>query len=212
MWPPLDRLRWAPCYARGMGKAHPVIWSLSVVLGLCACAGGEQTSTATPSPQPSNTALPATATPLPTMTPVPLSDAGRAVVVGGDLRVRSAPTTGSDVVKTLPDHAAVEIAEAVEGENWLVGAQTWVPSPPGVDAYVVPAHRRDVRLRRVRLHPAAWRGVAARRPRRRREVDRRERLDADGDRDDRRPGGLHRARLDGLAAVPEPARHAPHRG
>jgi lipoprotein-anchoring transpeptidase ErfK/SrfK len=33
-------------------------------------------------------------------------------------------------VKTVPDHTAVVIAEAVQGENWLVGTQTWVAAPP----------------------------------------------------------------------------------
>jgi len=56
--------------------------------------------------------------------------AGQAVVVGGDLRVRSAPSTQADVVKTLEDRSPVTIVEAVQGENWLVGAQTWVAAPP----------------------------------------------------------------------------------
>jgi L,D-transpeptidase catalytic domain len=52
------------------------------------------------------------------------------IVVGGDLRVRSGPSTAAAPVKTLRDHAAVQIDAAVDGENVLIGAQTWVASPP----------------------------------------------------------------------------------
>ena len=98
-------------------------------LALAACSGG-----ASPPPTattvPTNTAAPATATAFPTLTPTPVVSAGQAIVVGGDLRVRSAPSTQSDVVQTLPDRSGVTIAEAVQGENWLVGTQTWVSAPP----------------------------------------------------------------------------------
>jgi lipoprotein-anchoring transpeptidase ErfK/SrfK len=46
------------------------------------------------------------------------------------VRVRSGPSTQAEVVKTLPDQTAVQIAEAVDGEDWLIGAQTWVPARP----------------------------------------------------------------------------------
>jgi lipoprotein-anchoring transpeptidase ErfK/SrfK len=95
----------------------------------CALAGGDS---ATPTPEASATATPAppTLTPFPTFTPTPVLGAGIAVVVGGELRARAAPSTSSEVVATLPDLAPVTIDAAVEGENVLVGQQTWVPSEP----------------------------------------------------------------------------------
>jgi hypothetical protein len=96
---------------------------------MTACGGGGS-DPPTPTQAPSETPPPPTATAFPTFTPTPVIQEGRAIVVGGDLRVRSAPSTQSDVVKTLKDQAPVTIAEAVQGENWLVGSQTWVATPP----------------------------------------------------------------------------------
>jgi hypothetical protein len=50
--------------------------------------------------------------------------------VGGELRARVAPTTQSAVAATLEDLHPVEIVEVVQGEDVLVGSQTWVASPP----------------------------------------------------------------------------------
>ena len=55
---------------------------------------------------------------------------GTAIVVGGDLRVRSAPSTTAPEVGTLEDMAHVTVDTAVQGENWLVGRQTWVTTVP----------------------------------------------------------------------------------
>jgi lipoprotein-anchoring transpeptidase ErfK/SrfK len=52
------------------------------------------------------------------------------IVVGGDLRVRSEPSTAGPVVKTLKDQAPVQIDAAVSGENVLVGSQTWLTTIP----------------------------------------------------------------------------------
>jgi hypothetical protein len=56
--------------------------------------------------------------------------ANAAIVVGGDLRVRSGPNTQAPEIGTLKDKAPVVIDRAEQGENWLVGSQTWVTSPP----------------------------------------------------------------------------------
>ena len=98
---------------------------------LTAVACGEKSEPApTATPAPSDTPAPATATPFPTFTPTPELAAGQAIVVGGDLRVRSAPTTASELLGELADTQMVTIAEAVQGENWLVGTQTWVTTIP----------------------------------------------------------------------------------
>ena len=73
---------------------------------------------------------PATQTPLPKPTATPTMGAGDAIVVGGDLRVRGAASTKGAVVKTLKDQTPVRIAGAVEGENVLVGARTWLSTVP----------------------------------------------------------------------------------
>ena len=93
------------------------------------CAGEDPPA---PTPEPSSTATPPPApTAFPTFTPTPALGTGSAIVVGGELRARAAPTTQSAVAGTLKDHQAVEIAEVVQGENWLVGSQTWVSNAPG---------------------------------------------------------------------------------
>ena len=96
-----------------------------------ACSGG---SSGPPTEPPaSSTASPRrpSATAFPTFTPTPTLLAGSEIVVGGDLRTRAAPTTQSAVVTTLHDLQTVQIARAVQGENWLVGTQTWLSTIPG---------------------------------------------------------------------------------
>jgi lipoprotein-anchoring transpeptidase ErfK/SrfK len=95
-----------------------------------ACSGGSPASTPTPAPSDTATFAPPTKTPFPTFTPTPALGAGAAIVVGGDLRVRAAPSTQGAVVKTLKDQQQVTIDGAVEGENVLVGAQTWLTTIP----------------------------------------------------------------------------------
>lgn len=53
-----------------------------------------------------------------------------AIVVGGDLRVRGGPNTQSGEIGTLEDKSSVVIDRAEQGENWLVGSQTWVTAAP----------------------------------------------------------------------------------
>jgi len=95
-----------------------------------ACSSAGSSATSTPSPSDTATFAPATATMFPTFTPTPALGAGMQIVVGGDLRVRSGPSTAAAPVKTLKDLTRVQIDAAVEGENVLVGSQTWVPVVP----------------------------------------------------------------------------------
>lgn len=110
-------------------------WSIAVVSALVfvvlsACSPGGTSSTPTPAPTDTATRAVATATAFPTFTPTPALGAGTAIVVGGDLRVRAGPATNGPVVKTLKDLTPVQIAGAVEGENVLVGSQTWLTTIP----------------------------------------------------------------------------------
>jgi lipoprotein-anchoring transpeptidase ErfK/SrfK len=110
-------------------RAAAVALALTALL-LAACSGGGAASTPTPAPPDTATVAPATQTPLPLPTVTPTMGAGDAIVVGGDLRVRGAASTKGPVVKTLKDRAPVRIAGAVDGENVLVGAQTWLSTVP----------------------------------------------------------------------------------
>jgi lipoprotein-anchoring transpeptidase ErfK/SrfK len=97
-------------------------------------AGSEPTATATavpPTATPTATLTPApTATREPSPTPVPQLQPGDAIIVGGTVRKRSEPSSRSSQLGLLGDQEKVEIAATVQGENWLVGAQTWVLSVP----------------------------------------------------------------------------------
>jgi lipoprotein-anchoring transpeptidase ErfK/SrfK len=86
-------------------------------------AAATAATTATPPPAP-------TKSPFPTFTPTPALTAGSQIVVGGELRARSAPNTQAPVVRTLPDLAPVQIDTAVQGENVVVGGQRWLSSYP----------------------------------------------------------------------------------
>jgi hypothetical protein len=106
-------------------------WLVAALLPLAAaCAAGGASSTSTPAPSSTATQLPPTKTPFPTFTPTPALGAGNAIVVGGDLRVRNAPSTQGPVAKTLKDLEHVTLDGAVEGENVLVGGQIWLSTIP----------------------------------------------------------------------------------
>jgi hypothetical protein len=108
-------------------------WRAAVaVAGLLAvgCSGGGADPTVTPTFSVTNTPAPATRTPFPTLTPTPEVRANQAIVVGGDLRVRSGPSTQAPEIGTLEDQSVVVIDRAEQGENWLVGSQTWVSTAP----------------------------------------------------------------------------------
>jgi len=107
--------------------------ALTLTAGLAAACGAlsrDAPATATPSASATLTMAAPSPTPFPTFTPTPQVGVGRAIVVGGDLRVRSAPNTQSEELQTLQDLQPVVLAEAVRGENWLVGSQTWVTTAP----------------------------------------------------------------------------------
>jgi hypothetical protein len=106
------------------------VLAMASALLTAACGGEGADPTATPSPTITLTPAPATRTPFPTLTPTPEIRANEAIVVGGDLHVRAGATTQSEVIGDLPDKTVVVIDRAERGENWLVGSQTWVASPP----------------------------------------------------------------------------------
>ena len=116
-----------------LGLALPLA-TLIVNLGLgqaCYLGPAHPTSTPTPVPTQIPTPVPPTLTPEPSLTPVPQLQAGSAIVVGGEVRTRPDPSTRNIPIGALPDQEPVRIAAVVQGENWLVGEQTWVSvSPP----------------------------------------------------------------------------------
>jgi lipoprotein-anchoring transpeptidase ErfK/SrfK len=88
----------------------------------------EPSATLTPIPSSTPTPRPSpTATPPPT--PMPQLSVGGAVVVGGVVRTRADPSTTSEHIGTVADRQELQIVEKVQGENWLVGSQTWVATP-----------------------------------------------------------------------------------
>ena len=122
------------CYHRHMNRTLAVA-VLALALGAAACARNAGAPEAPPTdipaaPPSTSTAAPATRPPLATATATPIVDVGIAIVVGGDLRVRSGPSTQTGVVKTIKDHTRVTIDSATDGENWLVGTQTWPSTIP----------------------------------------------------------------------------------
>jgi hypothetical protein len=115
---------------RRLARLALLAWPVLAVAAGAACRGGDATPTPTPVPSSTATLIPPSATPFPTFTPTPTLGAGNAIVVGGELRTRGAPDTRGPVVATLRDLQPVQIDGSAQGEDWLVGAQTWVPSPP----------------------------------------------------------------------------------
>ena len=145
-----------------MHRVIPVFAILCCAASFAACSTASAPEiTTTPTASETPTLGPPTATAFPTFTPTPVLSTGMQIVVGGDLRVRGEPSTRGPVVKTLKDGASVQIDAAVQGENWLVGTQTWLSSMPDWTTHVVPADRRHVRVRRIRLPPAARGTLAA---------------------------------------------------
>lgn len=88
----------------------------------------EVTPLPTAPPTPAPTARPAvTAAPAPTPVPAPL---GAALVLGDGVAVRSRPTTQSgEVVRRLHNQQSVTLLGTVQGEQWIVGDQTWAMAP-----------------------------------------------------------------------------------
>jgi lipoprotein-anchoring transpeptidase ErfK/SrfK len=105
---------------------------------LVACSGESTpaapaaTETPSPSPIPTWTLVPPTpsATPPATATPLPDLSAGDAVIAGGVVYTRAEPSTQSAQVGSIAELAPVRVANRVQGENWLLGQQTWLSTTP----------------------------------------------------------------------------------
>jgi len=52
------------------------------------------------------------------------------IIIGGELRTRGDPSTAGQVTGVLQDGQPVNVVAVVQGENWLVGSQTWVSTTP----------------------------------------------------------------------------------
>jgi hypothetical protein len=120
-----------PCYDADVRQhlfGASILIALAAALSACASTSESPAMTGVAS----QTSAPATATrtSFPTFTPTPVLEVGAAIVVGGDLRVRAAPSTAGPELKTIKDLTRVQIDAAVQGENVLVGSQTWVSTIP----------------------------------------------------------------------------------
>jgi len=115
---------------------RPAATHLALLLGICALTLTSAACTKDVAAPPVDTETPAPLEPspapssFPTFTPTPVLAPNVAIVVGGDLRARAAASTQSPVVRTLRDLERVQIDGAVEGEDWLLGAQTWPSTIP----------------------------------------------------------------------------------
>ncbi len=109
---------------------------ISAVVGLLSLACGvvsspESTPTITPTATATATPEPtATPAPTPTPTPIPEVNPGQAIVVGGVVRTRTQPSSQADQAGVRGDLQPLEIAATVQGEDWVVGSQTWLSSAP----------------------------------------------------------------------------------
>jgi hypothetical protein len=107
-----------------------VIFGLLLSNG-CRLLGDESTPTPTPPPTAVFTSLPPpTEEPTPAPTATPSLAPGAAIIVGGEVRTRGDPSTVNPAVGVRQDGETVNIVGVVQGENWMVGAQTWVSSTP----------------------------------------------------------------------------------
>ncbi len=88
--------------------------------------------TSTPLPTVALARLPTTPadTPTPLPTPRPELVPGMSIVVGGDVRKRPEPSTFNEPIGVLPDGQPVNVIAVVQGENWLLGSQTWLSQTP----------------------------------------------------------------------------------
>ena len=91
------------------------------------------TATSTLTPIPTWTLVPPTptGTPPPTATPLPDLTTGTSIIVGGVVFTRSEPSTQASQVGSLADLSTVNVVNRVQGENWLLGTQTWLSTTPG---------------------------------------------------------------------------------
>lgn len=110
----------------------PILVTAGSLVLSTSCAFARSEPTPTPTTPPTSTPLPPTATPAPTPLPSPRPELGPGVstVVGGVVRTRADPSTTRPPVGVLQDGEQVQVVARVQGENWLVGRQTWVASVP----------------------------------------------------------------------------------
>lgn len=111
---------------------------LGPALATVACACGAIFDAAPPTPTPTQVPTPRPTVELPTVPPpsptpgaaLPDLAPGVTIVVGGPVNVRAEPTTASPIVGTLADLAPVSVTAIVQGENWIIGLQTWPSAQP----------------------------------------------------------------------------------
>jgi hypothetical protein len=88
----------------------------------------------TPTPPPTATSIPTPTapadTPTPPPTPKPELVPGMSIVVGGGVRKRPEPSTFNEEIGGLPDGYPLNVVAVVQGENWLLGSQTWLSQTP----------------------------------------------------------------------------------
>lgn len=114
----------------GVALLGGVLFGLLVSNG-CEMINGDPAPTPTSTPPATSTPVPLPTlepTPVPTLTPAIAP--GTAIIVGGEVRTRGDPSTANPPVGVRQDGEAVNIVAVVQGENWLVGSQTWVSSTP----------------------------------------------------------------------------------
>ncbi len=112
--------------------------ALGPLLASAACACATVFDTGAPTPTPSEAPTPLPTVELPTAPPPsPTPGAARpdlapgvTIVVGGPVNVRAEPTTASPIVGTLADLTPVRVTGVVQGENWIIGSQTWPSAQP----------------------------------------------------------------------------------
>lgn len=112
--------------------------ALAALLAAAVAGGCGVTGSASPTPTPTavptappTVELPTAAPPSPTRGPQhPGLAPGTTIVVGGPVNVRAEPTTASPIVRTLQDLEPVTVTGIVQGENWIIGSQTWPATHP----------------------------------------------------------------------------------
>ncbi len=111
--------------------------ALASVVAMALAGACGPLGTATPTPTPSvvptplpTIELPTAAPPSPTPEPARPVLPGTTIVVGGPVNVRAEPTTASPIIRTLQDLELVTVTGIVQGENWIIGSQTWPAVQP----------------------------------------------------------------------------------
>jgi hypothetical protein len=116
-------------------RRRAVILFLALSLSVASVTGCDDLlgKDSTPTPPPTATAVPEptpTEAPPPPPSTRPALTPGMSIVVGGELRTRGDPSTAGQVTGVVQDGQQVNVVAVVQGENWLVGSQTWVSTTP----------------------------------------------------------------------------------